>query len=113
MVLNAQSGWGKSSLALRFRQMVEDVGGHAMVLDSRTASNKNYVSAVLRKLALDASRRGLLELPEDSSWATLPGALRTYGNSKLKKDVTLLLLFDQFENFFSEDSFTREFRDLA
>ncbi|MGD9989727.1 restriction endonuclease [Pseudonocardia sp.] len=113
IVLNAQSGWGKSSLALRFKQLVEDTSGHAMVLDARTASSKAYVSSVLRRLAIDSSRKGLLTLPEDSSWATLPGALRSLANSTIKPGATLLLLFDQFENVFRDESLTREFRDLA
>ena len=45
IVLNAQSGWGKSSLALKLRQLVEDLKGHALIVDSRTASPGSYLTA--------------------------------------------------------------------
>ena len=62
-VLNAHSGWGKSSLALRAKQLVEIAGGYGAVLDSRTASSPRYVTEVLRKTAHEAEASGFIELP--------------------------------------------------
>jgi Restriction endonuclease len=114
LVLNAQSGRGKSSLALRLQQLVADKGGHALIVDSRTASSRPYTIAVLRRAALEAEDAGLLHLPENASWASLPSALRTLSNATWPTDGgPLVVFFDQFENVFKDAGLTREFRDLA
>jgi hypothetical protein len=115
VVLNAKSGWGKSSLALRLKQLViEEAGGHALVVDTRTALSRMYLTAVLRRAALEAQAHGMLELPTDRSWATLASALRTLSQSKWRPGAgPLVIFFDQFENVFKDAVLTREFRDLA
>ncbi|MDX3575507.1 restriction endonuclease [Streptomyces sp. FL07-04A] len=113
LVLNAQSGWGKSSLALQTKQMVDSLGGYAIVVDSRTASNPRFVSEVLREAGVQAAATGLIELPEDSSWASLGSAIATFERSKWNNDSPILIFFDQFENVFQDESTTREFRNLA
>lgn len=113
IVLNAQSGWGKSSLALRLKDVIEKRGGYALVVDSRTASSPRFVTEVLRRAAIDAQRVGLLEIPADASWASLASALRTIGEAEWRGSVPLMIFFDQFENVFHSESLTREFRDLA
>ena len=114
IVLNAQSGWGKSSLALMVKNSTVKSKGCALVLDSRTASHYSYVSSALRKAALKAQDEKLLKLPEDTSWASLSSALSTIARAEWKpKSGTLLIFFDQFENVFSDERLTREFRDLA
>ena len=113
IVLNAQSGWGKSSLALRLKHELENRRGHALVVDSRTASSPRFVTEVLRRAASAASEAGLLVLPESASWASLSSALRTLGEADWSGGAPLLVFFDQFENVFRDESLTREFRDLA
>lgn len=115
VVLNAQSGSGKSSLALRFGHLaVEKVRGHALVVDTRTASTRAYLTAVLRRAALEAERAGLLRLPKEPSWATLASALRTLSDAAWTAEGgPLVIFFDQFENVFKDAELTREFRDLA
>ena len=114
VVLNAQSGWGKSSLALKFRQIVEDLKGHAIIIDSRTASSSNYLTAVLRRAALEAQSSGVLALGDQSSWATLESSLRSLSSAKWTHGRgPLLVFFDQFENVFRDVALTRDFRDLA
>ncbi len=113
-VLNAQSGWGKSSLALRLQRVVQESGGLALVLDTRTANNPRYVTEVVRRLAIIAAEEGLLSLPSDASWGSLPTALETLGRATWNRSgAPLCVFFDQFENVFKDELLTREFRDLA
>lgn len=114
VVLNAQSGWGKSSLALKFKELVAARGGHALVLDSRTAAPRVYLTAVLRRAALEAESAGLLQVAADSSWATLASSLSSLAAADWDSSRgPLLVFFDQFENVFKDASLTREFRDLT
>jgi hypothetical protein len=114
VVLNAQSGWGKSSLALKFKELVGARGGHAMVVDARTAASRVYLTTVLRRAALEAESAGLLQVAADSSWATLASSLRSLAAADWRSGRgPLLVFFDQFENVFKDVSLTREFRDLA
>lgn len=109
-VLNAQSGWGKSSLAL---MTASKNIGLSFVLDTRTASSPSYVAAAVRHAALAAEGSGLLDLPADASWATTAGALRSLRDSSWRNTGSLLVIFDQFENAFSDAALTAEFRDVA
>ena len=115
VVLNAQSGSGKSSLALRFGQLAaEHSHGHALVVDTRTASTRAYLTVVLRRASLEAERADILRLPVDQSWATLTSALRTLSDATWNpRRGPLVIFFDQFENVFKDAALTREFRDLA
>jgi hypothetical protein len=114
LVLNAQSGWGKSSLALRLGSAIEGIGGHALVVDSRTANAPDYVSAALRKVALEAQNTGVLKLPQSAAFSSLGSSLGTLAIADWKtKESPVLIFFDQFENVFRDQELTREFRDLA
>jgi Restriction endonuclease len=114
VVLNSQSGWGKSSLALRMANDTSERGGHALVIDSRTATTRrSFVSAALRRAAIEGQDRGLLALPESASWASLSTALATIAAATWMRSAPLLVFFDQFENVFRDEELTRDFRDLA
>lgn len=113
LVLNAKSGMGKSSLALKLAQLAQDKGGYALVVDSRTARNRRFVTEVLREASKEASRRGVIRLPANASWASLASALQSLNSSEWLQEVPLLVFFDQFENVFRDELLTREFRDLA
>ena len=112
VVLNAQSGWGKSSAALRLQELTIDRGGYALIVDSRTASYRRFVTDALSRAAQEAECKGVLALPSDASWASLPSALRTLRDA-IWHGGPLVVFFDQFENIFRDESLTREFRDLA
>lgn len=112
-VLNAQSGWGKSSLALKAKLMAEDANGFAIVIDSRTATSTNFVCEALRIAAEGAAENGLIELPISPAWASPQSAIMTLTKSKWLRKAPLLVFFDQFENVFLDESTTRQFRDLS
>jgi hypothetical protein len=114
LVVNAQSGWGKSSLALQFKRQVMSRKGYAIVVDSRTATTPDYVSTVLRRLALDAEAKGILRVPEYGAFSSLNSAIATIGQANWREPPTpLLVFFDQFESAFRDARITQQFRDLA
>lgn len=113
VVLNAQSGWGKSSLALRVKAGVESSGGVAHVLDTRAADGPQFLLASLRAAARAGHDAGLLTLPSDASFASVNSALSTLASSQWERSGVLLILFDQFEHVFNDKRLTRDFRNLA
>lgn len=66
LVLNAQSGWGKSSAALRLKALTTDRQGYALIADSRTASYRRFVTDALSRAAHEAAQAGVLTLPSDA-----------------------------------------------
>ncbi|WP_435970369.1 nSTAND1 domain-containing NTPase [Streptomyces sp. Qhu_M48] len=114
VVVNAQSGWGKSSLALRVKESARKLGGICVVFDTRTAASREYVARALRKAAKQAERSGLLKIQEGASWASLGSALETLKSADWQANCgPVVVFFDQFENIFNDELLTREFRNLA
>ncbi|KLO25547.1 hypothetical protein ABW16_22640 [Mycolicibacter heraklionensis] len=70
------------------------------------------MTEALSKAAQEAALVGVLDLPANASWASLPSSLRTLSEAEWKAGP-LVVFFDQFENVFRDESLTREFRDLA
>ena len=113
VVLNAQSGWGKSSLALKLGDLATRSQGVALVLDARTADQPRYVVDVLRRVATQAEEASILGLPESASWASLDSALATLREATWHQKRPVVVFFDQFENVFRDVELTRAFRNLA
>ncbi|MEU6723458.1 restriction endonuclease [Nonomuraea wenchangensis] len=114
IVINAKSGWGKSSLVLRLQREIEKTGGVALVVDTRTAERTDFVSAALERVVRKAVDRKVLTLPKDSAFSTLQSIIETLkGATWTEPAKPILIAFDQFENVFRNLELTREFRDLA
>jgi hypothetical protein len=114
IVINAKSGWGKSSLALRLRREVERMGGFAMVVDTRTAERSDFVAAAIERVIRGAVSRRIIQLPRDAAFSSLQSIIETLkGSTWSAPPRPILIAFDQFENVFRDASITREFRDLA
>lgn len=114
VVLNAQSGWGKSSLALKLLDLVNRTKGVGSVYDARTANDQRYVVEALRHVTLNAEQAGIVALPDAASWASLESSLATLRSLRwLSSGQPVLVFFDQFENVFRSAELTRVFRDLA
>jgi len=114
IVINAKSGWGKSSLALRLKRDVEKAGGIALVLDTRTAERGDFVTAAMERLVRAAVEAGILRLPPEAAFSSPQSIIETLKASTWRRERgALLLVFDQFENVFRSSELTREFRNLA
>lgn len=114
VVLNAQSGWGKSSLALKIAAQAEDSCGSASVFDARTASGSQYVAASIQAAMAKAEANGIVTLPVNASFGSLKSAIATIQSATWHRPIRPLVIFyDQFENVFREERITQEFRDLA
>ncbi len=114
IVINAKSGWGKSSLALRLKLDVERTGGVALVVDTRTAERSDYVAAAMERLIITAVERDLMVLPHNAAFSSLASITETLRHVAWRQGrKPLLIMFDQFENVFRSPELTREFRDLA
>jgi Restriction endonuclease len=113
LVFNAQSGWGKSSLALRLSKLTHQQGGVAVCIDCRTAQHAPFVGAAVHRALKKAEAAGLLTPPAGASFASVASILETLRETSFSSRAPLCIFFDQFENVFRNDPLTREFRDLA
>lgn len=114
IVVNAKSGWGKSSLALQIQSRVEKAGGASLVVDTRTAERADYVVAALERLIRLAESKKLVTLPPNPAFSSLQAVVQTLRASYWTNPARpAFIAFDQFENAFRYEDLTREFRDLA
>ncbi|MEU0382420.1 restriction endonuclease [Streptomyces cyaneofuscatus] len=114
IVINAKSGWGKSSLALQIQGAVQKAGGVALVVDTRTAERPDFVAAAMERSVRRAVEAGILNLSDDAAFSTLQGIVETLKAAEWRESNSPIFIgFDQFENVFRNPELTREFRDLA
>ncbi|TQL97847.1 AAA domain-containing protein [Actinoallomurus bryophytorum] len=114
IVINAKSGWGKSSLVLQLQKAVEKARGVGLVIDSRTAERPDFVSAAMERIIRKAVEKKVIELPPQAAFSSLQSITETLKHATWISPVRpILLAFDQFENVFRDADLTREFRDLA
>jgi hypothetical protein len=114
VVINAKSGWGKSSLSLHLQREVEKAGGVALVIDTRTAERPDFVAVAMERLIREALAKGIVTLPGDATFSSIGSTVETLRSSTWgERPQPALIVFDQFENVFRSFELTREFRDLA
>lgn len=114
VVLNAQSGWGKSSLALRIASLAQNKNGLGVCVDCRTADSPTFIAAAVRHALIKAENAGILKLPSTASFGSVPSTLETLRRCIFRQPYRpLTIFFDQFENVFRSPVVTKEFRDLA
>lgn len=114
LVINAKSGWGKSSLVLQLQKQVERIGGVGAVVDSRTAERPEFVSAAMERIVRIAVEKKILALPEQAAFSSLQSIVETLKLASWSSPARpIFLAFDQFENVFRDAELTREFRDLV
>lgn len=114
IVLNAQSGWGKSSLALRLVELANAASGSGICIDCRTATHPTFVPRAIRHALMAAQQAGVVLLPADASFASVASTIETLRRSiYMSTTRPVCIFFDQFENVFQNAVLTREFRDFA
>ena len=113
IVINAKSGWGKSSLSLRLQKDVERAGGVALVVDTRTAERPDFAAVALERAVRRAVERGTVSLPASAAFSSVQSIVETLRTADWRGRRPILVIFDQFENVFRSMELTKEFRDLA
>lgn len=103
ILLEANSGWGKSSLVLAMVDALTQAGHYAVALDSRSASSPRFVMSAVEHVQdrfgdLDGlmKNRPVLGGPEGAT-----DALLQIGKALEGADKLLVVFFDQFENVFN------------
>lgn len=111
-VLNGQSGWGKSSLSLKLKTVVEAALGASLVLDTRAATSRDYLPQAIRTATLHWMQEGIFSMPDTASFASLASAVATLKSGNWSEKPAMLV-FDQFENVLRDSEVALAFRDFA
>lgn len=82
LVVNAKSGWGKSSLAVRLKSSVEQAGGVGLVVDTRTAESSRFVTAALESFTRQLAEKGIVKLQDDAAFSSVTSSLSTLSDAE-------------------------------
>lgn len=116
-LLEANSGWGKSSSVLACAKWLSDRNHYSAVIDSRSASSAQFILRAVDYFIAKSADLGLhfskeLKGKQMLGFDDAADRLIELGKSLESKGQLAMLFFDQFENiFFLPDSF-RRIRDL-
>jgi|GEM_PF-527319 len=102
VLLEANSGWGKSSLVLATVDALTEAGHYALALDSRSASSPHFLlSMVDHVLDKFGQFDGILDKrPVLGGFEGAADALLQIGKALEPRDKLLVVFLDQFENIF-------------
>ena len=104
LLIEASSGWGKSSFVLAAAQRLRSNGHHAVAIDSRAASSGQFVLQLISELPALAELQELLPADvRDLPVSGFDGAVEqliAIDDALKKKHKLLVIFFDQFESVF-------------
>lgn len=117
-VINADSGWGKSSLILKLSNELNSMENVFVVsIDTRTASSAKFLLYVLNFVIKQIESNGFISI--DTKQLRL-GGYDSIGDilekidEKLKNENKLLIIFfDQFENVFYQQNLLEKVKNFA
>jgi hypothetical protein len=117
ILLEGNSGWGKSSLILASVESINKSGHYAVSIDSRSASSPQFVLKVvdysLKKFG--TFNGAISEALLSSKISGFDGAINKLldvGKELEKKKKVLVIFFDQFENIFYLNEILKRIQDL-
>lgn len=117
LLLEANSGWGKSSVVLAAVQAIKESGNLAMAIDSRSASSSQFILRVISHVV--SSLGGEILTGESSAVIAALDGFESANqrlldvDTRLKEKGRILVVFlDQFENLFFMPEALRRIRDV-
>ena len=117
LLLEGNSGWGKSSLILASVDSINKSGHYAVSIDSRSASSPQFVLKVvdfsLKKFGtFDGAISESLISSKISGFDGAINKLLDIGKELEKKNKVVVIFFDQFENIFYLNEILKRIQDL-
>jgi len=117
VLLEAPSGWGKSSIALAWSARLREEGHYATVIDTRSLTSSRSVAQSLEYAFGQWGDFGGRIFSEDrvKSFRHLENAVRTTietGRSLERHGLFILIFFDQFEHIVLQQNLLKRFRQL-
>lgn len=114
--ISAPSGWGKSSLALKICDLINNTldNSFAVSIDCRSAISTSFVSeAIILAFKMAAKAKGITEgeeiLISDAAMPLSGIRFEEVFDSMDKKGQKLIIVFDQFEEIFSKEDLLETF----
>jgi len=117
ILLEGNSGWGKSSLILTSVNLINELGNYAVSIDSRSASSPQFVlKAIDYSLKKFGTFDGIIsESLLSSKISGFDGAIQKLldiGKELEKEKKIIVIFFDQFENVFYLYDILKRIQDL-
>lgn len=117
VLLEAPSGWGKSSLVLAWTAGLKAGGHFAVAIDSRSISSSQAIpyslSYAVRQAKDFGGRLGLTDLMKPSvDFANAVRAMLEIGQFLERHGILMLIFFDQFEHIFGQPDTLGRFQNL-
>lgn len=117
IIIEAPTGWGKSSIVLAGVEYLQKMGHFAVAIDCRTASSTTFIPCVIEYIMekLDDVDERIVETEQPKPVKTFGSAVRSMlemGHILESRTKLMLIFFDQFENNFFLPDVMKQIRDL-